>query len=162
MLVNALAATNPYADFWSHLKSMHTAVERALNLPPTVALSALDRERLLALSEFLQSSVIQAVPDDPAAAVALLASDDAGVTYTPDIDVKEKLRSIQAFQEWKSASRAGGEKKIQHLAGSVLNFLQKPGADLFVRDVPREEFEILSKILIELLRDTQSALLVEL
>jgi hypothetical protein len=158
MLANALAATNPYADLWSHLKSMHHAVTRAIELPSR-QLVDLDRERLADLADFLRGSFTPVEVEEESLSESLLRSTADEASYTPVADIRDTVKSIRTFQEWRESSRIGFERKLQLLVNALDSFRVDMDTDLFAARVPGEEFRVVRDILEHLLRDTQSALL---
>src|SRR5262245_45777853 len=59
MIPQAITSSGPYADLWSHLKSMIHALKRASAAENTRDLSPLDRERLTDVSKLLKSELLQ-------------------------------------------------------------------------------------------------------
>ena len=46
MIPNAISNTGPYANFWSHLKSIDHTLERIIALSQTESITELDKDRL--------------------------------------------------------------------------------------------------------------------
>jgi hypothetical protein len=57
MIPQAIANAGPYADLWSHIKSMQYALGRALKAKNGGDLNSLDKERLTALARFFQGEL---------------------------------------------------------------------------------------------------------
>jgi hypothetical protein len=158
MIPQAIASCGPYADLWSHLKSMIHALERARTAKNTQELTALDKERLRDVVNLLKtelfhrssegnldefSSLTTASPFDPA--------------YTLGIDLRQFLKEIPEFERWNSPQKLGADKKLQKLQSALENYLENLSANL-LNTPPKEEFLLLQTILASILVHTESAL----
>jgi hypothetical protein len=141
------------------LKSMHHAVSRAIDLPSR-ELVELDRERIADLADFFRGSFAPVEIEEDGLSESLLRSSTDEISYTPLADIRETVKNVRSFQEWRESSKLGLERKIQTLVASLETFRREMDTDLFAARVPAEEFRIIKEILEHLLRDTQSALLV--
>jgi hypothetical protein len=155
MIPNAVASTGPNAELWSHLKSLDHALERALS-PSVSQLTELDRDRLEAVVGFLSSSLTQvsavASPSLSNLSHATLSDEN----YLAMLDVRQKILSSAAFENWQRASKKGPDVKLQRLLKATEAFLAT--GELFKRSVPREEFEVIRSIINALLSDVETAL----
>jgi hypothetical protein len=156
MIPQAIASCGPYADLWSHLKSMIHALERAKTVKHTNQLTSLDQERLRDVAILLESelfhrsgeslefsSLATASPFDPA--------------YTFGIDLRQFLKNIPEFECWNASQKLGTEKKLQKLHSALEEYLKNVPTNL-LNTAPTEEFSLLQTILASILAHTESAL----
>src|SRR5579859_5900009 len=158
MIPQAIASAGPYADLWSHLKSMQHALGRALGAQTAKYLSDLDKERLNALARFLKSELSQKTEPDALTFSGFRDQPSNEPTYSLDIDLQQMLKNLPAFEEWHAAQKLGFEKKWQKLVSALETYLQSLGSSLLPIHPPQEEFGILQKIVSELLVHAESAL----
>jgi hypothetical protein len=158
MIPNAMTASGPYEELWSFLKSVDHAVQRALTCEGTLVLSQLDKERLLSFATFLERGLSQdarrSVP--PTDLLPFLRSDEP--SYSSSMDVRRQVASIPRFESWQKARHVGIDKKIQQLIHSTRQFVSSSHKELFAKDAPREEFEIVRDIVRTWLAQTETAL----
>ena len=158
MIPQAIANVGPYADLWSHLKSMQHALLRANAAQNARDLSMLDKERLTALAHFLKSELsLKTIPE--VFSFAGFGGQPSGEpTYSLDIDLQQMIKNLKAFDEWHAAQKMGFEKKWQKLVSSLETYAQNLGGSLLPNQPPQEEFQILQKVVSELLLHAESAL----
>ena len=156
MIPQAIASCGPYADLWSHLKSMLHALERAKTVKSTNELTTLDKERLRDVAGLLKgdleqrageslefSSLATASPFDPA--------------YTLGIDLRQFLKEIPEFERWNAAQKLGTDKKLQKLHSALEAYLKNVSSNLIITP-PTEEFSLLQTILESIMIHAESAL----
>ena len=153
MIPNALTSTGAYADMWSHFKSIEHALDRVLDSSASFSLTDLDRERLMALADFLRDNIIVKTPNQ--SATRLSPTRDS---YTAELDLKERLQNVKEFSDWQEKAKLGVNKKVLSLVEAIEGFVKKPSDKLFPQDVPQEAFEVLKAIVAALVSDTESAL----
>lgn len=158
MIPQAIANVGPYADLWSHLKSMQHALDRALKAQTVKDLSSLDRERLNALSRFLRSELSQKTAPEKFSFAGFGAQPSSEPTYSLDVDLQQLVKSLPEFEEWHAAQKMGFEKKWQKLVAALESYAESLGDSLLPNQQPREEFQIVQKIVSELLLHAESAL----
>ncbi len=155
MIPNAVASIGPFAELWSHLKSIDHALERSLDSKNAESLTELDKERLHALVELLQMGV---APASPEPVNLLTCATPLDPDYGSSINLRERISTLPAFESWKKSSRLGFEPKVQKLIDAIQGFVVKPPGSLFPKDAPRQELEVLRAIVQDLLFDAEAAL----
>lgn len=157
MIRNALATTGGQADYWSHLKAMDYALERALAAHAAAPLDPLDRERLAALAAFLRVHAVAGTAD-PVLTLRdhLLRHVESRAERVPDVDVRDLVREVLEAQEWQGR-RVTTDGKVLRLVDALERYLADRSGRLFP-DPPRWEFGLLRAALGGLLRSAQSAL----
>jgi hypothetical protein len=158
MIPQAIANVGPYADLWSHLKSMQYALGRALKAHTARDLSKLDKERLDALARFLQSELSLKPASDAFSFAGFGGQSSSEPTYSLDFDLQQMIKGLPEFDEWLVAQKLGFEKKWQKLVSSLEAYTSSLNGSLLPNQPPREEFQILQRIISELLLHTESAL----
>jgi hypothetical protein len=93
-----------------------------------------------------------AVPSLSNLSHAVLAEDD----FSTFVDLRQKIASIAAFDNWQKSQKRGIDVKLQRLVKAIEGFLATP--ELFKTNVPREEFEVARGIIQALLSDVETAL----
>ena len=156
MIPNAVVSAGPYASLWSHLKSIDHALERALNAQTAGELAELDRDRLRALVDFLQSGLSPRAPDSQFS-TSLCDYSIASPNYGSAIDLRKRLGTLAAFEDWQKTSKKGFDAKLKRLTGALEDFLERPSG-LLPKSVPREELTVLHAILRSLLLEAETAL----
>lgn len=157
MIRNALATTGGQAEYWSYLKAMDHALERALAAQPPTPLDPLDRERLAALAVFLRVHATTAASDPaPTLRDRLLQDAPHRSDRLPDGDVRELVRQVLEAEEWQGP-RVNADRKVLRLVDTLDRYLADRAGRLFP-DPPRWEFALLRAALGRLLRSAQSAL----
>ncbi|NQT39521.1 MAG: hypothetical protein HQ581_18640 [Planctomycetes bacterium] len=157
MIPNAVASTGPYAGLWSHLKSINHALERALSAGSSKDLAELDRDRLLALSEFLDSGLSSSSGSSGLSTSLVEYSNLTEPDYSAAIDLRSRLAGVPEFDNWLKSSKTSFNNKLQRLITSMTNFLS-PSSDFLGHETPRQEFEILRAIVQSLLFEAEAAL----
>lgn len=155
MIPQAIANTGPYAGLWSDLKSMRHALQRAMAAPAKGELTELDRARLSALADFLKNEL----DPKPVEECEFLSLASAGPQYSLDVDLRQLVKGLKAFEEWHRAAKMSCRDKALKLIGALEGYLGKVSGNLFPNNPPAEEFKILDAILSELLSRTETALL---
>jgi hypothetical protein len=158
MIPQAIANVGPYADLWSHLKSMQHALERALKAQTARDLSTLDKERLDALARFFRSELSLKPPTDAFSFAGFGGQSSSEPTYSLDFDLQQMIKSLPAFDEWHAAQKLGFEKKWQKLVSALESYANNLNGSLLPNQPPCDEFQILQKIISELLLHAESAL----
>lgn len=158
MIPQAITSSGPYADLWSHLKSMIHALNRALEASNTRDLTALDRERLEDVSMLLKSELIQSGDSrDPKLALTSAASPFDPVD-TLGVDLRQFLRQVPEFEQWNASQKLGTEKKLQKIQSAIDSYISSLMGTWLPNDPPQEEFRILRTLLSAILVQTESAL----
>jgi len=157
MIPNAVASTGPYAGLWSHLKSINHALERALAAGSSKELAELDRDRLHALSEFLNGGLSSAPGASGLPTSLVEYSNLTEPDYNAAIDLRSRLADVPEFDAWLKPSKTSFDKKLQRLITSITDFLS-PSGDFLGREAPRQEFEVLRAIVQSLLSEAETAL----
>lgn len=158
MIPQAIANMGPYADLWSHLKSMQHALQRALAVESTRDITDLDKERLLALSQFLKSELIQKPTPEVFSFAGFGRATAEGPSYSLDLDLHQIIKALPDFEQWHAAQKLGFEKKWQKLITTLESYIQNVGGNWLPNQPPKEEFQILQKIISELLLHAESTL----
>jgi len=160
MIPNALATTGDYADVWSQLKSMDHALDRVMHSEKIGALTALDKERLLALAAFLKESLSPKPEEELVTVEALRSRNFETEGYIADFDLRQTLREVKEFEAWHLASKMGMERKIQKLTDAIEHYVRESSHKLLAKAVetPEEEFRILRNILTVLLRQVSTVM----
>lgn len=158
MIPQAIANVGPYADLWSHLKSMQYALERALKAQTSKDLTSLDKERLNALARFLRCELSLKSSLDVFSFAGFGGQSSSEPTYSLDFDFQQMIKGLQSFEDWHSAQKLGFEKKWQKLVSALESYAQNLNGILLPNQPPREEFQILQKIISEVLLHAESAL----
>jgi hypothetical protein len=158
MIPQAITSSGPYADLWSHLKSMIHALNRALEAKNTRDLSDLDRERLVDVSTLLKSELLQTGESrDPNLALISAASPFDPVD-TLGVDLRQFIRHVPEFEQWNSSQKLGTDKKVQKLQSAVDHYIASLMGTWLPNDPPQEEFRILKSLLAAILVQTEAAL----
>lgn len=157
MIPQAIASTGPYADLWSHLKSMLHALDRAMNAKNARDLTELDRERLSALSRFLKTELISKSGNQPVSfgSVGLMASQDP--SYSFSMDLQQVAKDLPDFEAYHASQKMGFDKKVQKLIAVLEECSAAPDA-LIPYNPPKPELRIIQNLLTELLVHAESAL----
>jgi hypothetical protein len=158
MIPQAIANVGPYADLWSHLKSMQHALQRAIEASTLRDLSELDREHLDALAHFLRNELSQRADPGALTFAGLVGQRSAEPGYSLDIDLQQMIKSVPAFEQWHASQKLGFEKKWQRLVSALASHTQNLGDTLMPDQPTQEELTILQGILAELLLHVESAL----
>jgi hypothetical protein len=158
MIPQAIANNGPYADLWSHLKSIQHALMRAIGAQTAKDLSDLDKEQLNGLARFLRSELSQKTEPDAFTFAGFGGQQTNEPTYSLNIDLQQLLRTLPAFEEWHATQKLGFEKKWQRLVAALEAYTGNWGGTLLLNHPPREEFQILQRIISELLVHAESAL----
>jgi len=159
MIPNAVASTGPYAGLWSHLKSIDHALDRVLNAPSANGLTELDKERLQALAQLLRQGISPDDTSSPPPFDLFVRSNGVEPEYGSGFDLITRIKSVPEFDAWRKAARPGFEQKLQSLIDSPEAFVGRLSTSLFVKDVPRAEFQILKAIVQSLLFDAEASIL---
>ena len=158
MIPQAIANVGPYADLWSHLKSMQHALLRASTTQNPRDLSILDKERLNALARFLKNELSLKTTPEVFSFAGFGGQHASEPTYSLDTDLQLMIKSLKIFDEWHAAQKIGFEKKWQKLVSALESYAHNLGGSLLPNQPPREEFQILQKVVSELLLHAESAL----
>ena len=156
MIPNALLSGGPYAGLWSHLKTIDHAIARIMAAESSKDITELDRERLLALTSLLESS-LKTNAETGDSVQQLQYSEDAEPNYGSAIDLRGRIASIDDFTSWQKTSKSGIDKKLARLVHVTKDFVNNSSEGLFPK-VPLEEFRLLRKIVQGLLADAETAL----
>jgi hypothetical protein len=158
MIPNAVASTGPYAGLWSHLKSIDHALGRTLASADPRKLTELDRDRLQALVDFLQSSLL--TDSDPLNAPGgqFLPCQTLEPDYSRAIDLREELDRIPAFKEWSRPSRKPIENSIQRLIRAVEEVLVGGTPEQLFPEIRKKELGVLRAVVQSLLAETEIAM----
>lgn len=157
MIPQAIASCGPYADLWSHLKSMIHALERAKTVKNTQELTCLDKERLEDVLALLKTELLHpgSEKDLELSSLAILSPFDPA--YTLGMDLRHFLKEIPEFERWNATQKLGTDKKLQKLQSALENYLKNVSGN-WVNAPPTEEFSLLQTILASVLTRTESAL----
>jgi hypothetical protein len=134
---------------------MRHALERAIQSGGKGTLEELDRARLGSLATFLRSEL----DPKPVEGNEFLSLASAEPRYALDVDLRELLKGLDVFEQWHRAARMGFREKTLKLMAALEDYLAKAPPNLFPKNPPEEEFEILRAALSELLARTETALL---
>jgi hypothetical protein len=158
MIPQAIANVGPYADLWSHLKSIQHALGRALKAQTGRDLNGLDKERLDALARFFHSELSLKPSTEAFSFAGFGGQRSSEPTYSLDFDLQSMIKNLPEFDAWHAAAKLGFEKKWQKLILALETYIAGSGGSLLPNQPPREEFQILQRIISELLLRTESAL----
>ena len=158
MIPQAIANVGPYADLWSHLKSMQYALGRVLKAKNGGDLNSLDKERLTVLASFFHGELSLKTPTDTVSFAGFGGQSSAEPTYSLDFDLQAMIKGLPEFESWHAAAKLGFDKKWQRLVSALETYTNGISGSLLPNQPPREEFQILQRILSELLLRTESAL----
>lgn len=156
MIPQAIASCGPYADLWSHLKSMTHALERAKTVKNTNQLTALDKERLEDVATLLKGELLHRAGEDLEFS-SLATASPFDPAYTLGIEVRQFLKNIPEFEHWNAAQKMGTDKKLQKLYSVLEAYLKNVSTNLLTTP-PIEEISLLQTILASILAQTESAL----
>ncbi len=149
MIPNALISTGPYADLWSHIKSIDHALERVLSAGPGFKLTDLDKDRLQVLASHLRSDLPRESFID--------IYDLSDVLTGSEFNIKHYLRDSHELKEWRKPSKIGFDEKISLLSTAITEYINQEGN--LIDHVPHEEFHILRAALAILIIEAESALI---
>jgi hypothetical protein len=157
MIPQAIASCGPYADLWSHLKSMIHALERAKTVKNTQELTLLDKERLGDVVTLLRTELLPQEEEGNLEFSSLATVSPFDPAYTLGMDLRQFLKEIPEFERWNAAQKLGTDKKLQKLQSALEGYLQNVSAN-WINSPPNEEFSLLQTILSSVLTRTESAL----
>jgi hypothetical protein len=157
MIPQAITSAGPYADLWSHLKSMIHALNRALSVENAQDMTALDKERLQDLAQLLETEVLHRDKEGDVDLKALANVSPLDAAYTLGLDLRSFLKEIPEFEQWNAAQKLGTDKKLNRLHTTLTTYVSNLTGWMPNRP-PTEEFRILLTILSAVLRRTESAL----
>lgn len=157
MIPNALANTGPYAGLWGHLKSIEHALVRTLDGAMTGSITELDKDRLLALRALLQDILYMSRDTGLSVNDDLISPEASHSDYSLAFDFRAKIESNHEFDQWQKPSRKSFVDDLERLIKALDSFVSSTPRTLF-KNVPREEFRVLSSIVQSLVSDAELAL----
>lgn len=157
MIPQAVASCGPYADIWSHLKSIIHSLQRASAAENVQELQQLDKERLRALSDFLAHQLAQKSSESVPSFGALGDAPSFDPAYALGLDLRQVVKDIPAFEDWNASQKLGTEKKLQRLKAALDTYLESLGGN-WLNKPPVTELGILKSVLSQVLIQTESAL----
>lgn len=162
MIPNAVASTGAYAGLWGHLKSIDHALDRTLSFGDPRRLTELDRDRLQALIDLLEGSLLKETDPSHLAEDLLAHCRTVAPDYSVAVDFHQEIANHPAFKEWLKSSKCSVEYKVKRLICALTDVLTeetpKNLLGISPRDIPAQEFKVLRAILQPLLADTETAL----
>jgi hypothetical protein len=137
---------------------MQHALGRALKAQTARDLSNLDKERLNALARFFHSELSLKPAADVFSFAGFGGQSSSEPTYSLDFDLLQMIKNLPEFDGWHAAQKLGFEKKWQKLVSALELYSTSLNGSLLPNQPPREEFQILQRIISELLLHTESGL----
>ena len=157
MIPNAIVSTGPYADLWSHLKSIDHALGRISTIEQFKDLTDLDKDRLSVLKEFLSSAL---APDSDGTHFSPQLLESAlshQPNYSSAINLRHRLMEISEFVEWDKVSKNESQidKKIIKLIDFIDSYLNDISSSLFSKLSSSDEIKVLRSIINAILSDVE-------
>jgi len=156
MIPQAIKSTGPYADLWSHLKSMAHALTRVESARDISEVAPLDKARLHALDIFIGHELGSGVAPGLASAESFLSFETSDLSYSLEVDVRALLTNLPSFREWMKG--ASLEDKTAKVVKAVDTFSEQVNTGVLPADPPKTELNIVRDLLSTLVLHTESAL----
>ena len=157
MITNMLAKTGPYAGLWAHLKSIDHALSRVLDKGRGGVLTELDKDRLQALSDLLNSALVSADEPTNLKNKFNFPTGTDRSEYGLALNLRNAIESNEIFRQWQEKARKPFKQDVERLIRAV-DKCRTTSAQTLVADVPRLECETLRAIIETLLCDAEVTL----
>jgi len=159
MLPSAVTSTGPYAGFWSYLRTLEHALDRAAEADAQRGrLAPLDVDRLSNLASFLRAALRAQASSAELTNEFLAGQPSAEPDYRCALDLRTRIRSLQSFAQWRRSSKEGYERKLRALIDTIEEYVATAGPELIAHTFPHQEATVLRELLDSLLLDAETAL----